>query len=110
MPKVPGTPASTWGKAASAGLEAGLSVAIGGVLGYYADRWLGTEPWLLLVFLILGFVAGMRRLFQIAQIRWVPEEASSSRSAESPKSADSASSSDGTRAPGNAGSDDEASL
>ena len=60
-----------WGKAASAGLEAGLSVAIGILLGYYADRWLGTGPVLLIVFLFLGFFAGMRRLLQI---RWVPEE------------------------------------
>ena len=91
MVKRPPHPATTWGRAASAGLEAGLSVAIGGFLGYHADLWLGTTaPWLFIVFMILGFISGMRRLFQIAQVRWVPEEASSSRSADSPE--DSASS------------------
>ena len=105
MAKLHRSPATMWGKAASAGLEAGLSVAIGGFLGYHADRWLGTEPWLLLAFLILGFAAGMRRLFQMTQVSWVPDEASSSRSAES---SDSASSSEGAAAPG-AGRDDESS-
>jgi hypothetical protein len=35
------------------------------VAGYYADRWLGTEPWLMLVLMILGGIAGVRRLMQI---------------------------------------------
>ena len=47
-------------------LEAGLSVAVGVVLGYYADRWLGTEPLLLFFFLIAGSIAGFRRLLRIA--------------------------------------------
>jgi ATP synthase protein I len=38
---------------------------VGVVLGYYCDRWLGTEPVFLFVFLILGFVAGFRRLLRI---------------------------------------------
>jgi ATP synthase protein I len=35
------------------------------VLGYYADRWLGTEPFLLFFFLIIGSIAGFRRLLRI---------------------------------------------
>ena len=46
-------------------LQAGLSVAVGVVLGYYADRWLGTEPFLLFFFLIVGSIAGFRRLLSI---------------------------------------------
>jgi F0F1-type ATP synthase assembly protein I len=45
---------------ASVGLELGLSVIIGLVLGYYLDRELGTSPWLMLMFLGFGFVAGFR--------------------------------------------------
>jgi hypothetical protein len=45
--------------------EAGLSVVIGVVLGYYADRWLGTEPVFLFIFMVLGGVAGVRRLLRI---------------------------------------------
>jgi ATP synthase protein I len=32
-------------------------VAVGLAAGYFADRWLGTQPWLLLVGLGLGIVA-----------------------------------------------------
>jgi F0F1-type ATP synthase assembly protein I len=46
-------------------LEAGLSVVVGVVLGYYADRWLGTEPIFLFIFMVLGGVAGVRRLLRI---------------------------------------------
>ncbi|MCX7019674.1 MAG: AtpZ/AtpI family protein [bacterium] len=33
---------------------------IGCAIGYYLDRWLGTRPWLFLLFLVLGFVTGAR--------------------------------------------------
>jgi F0F1-type ATP synthase assembly protein I len=45
-------------------------VAIGVVLGYYADRWLGTEPVFLFVFLVVGSIAAFRRLLRIG----VPKE------------------------------------
>ena len=45
---------------ASVGLELGLSVIIGVVIGYYLDRELGTSPWLMLLFLGFGFAAGFR--------------------------------------------------
>jgi ATP synthase protein I len=32
-------------------------VAIGLAAGYFADRWLGTDPWLLLIGLALGIAA-----------------------------------------------------
>ena len=32
-------------------------VAVGLAVGYVADRWLGTSPWLLLIGLALGIVA-----------------------------------------------------
>jgi F0F1-type ATP synthase assembly protein I len=46
--------------ASSVGLELGLSVGIGLLVGYYMDKWLGTEPWLMLVWLLFGLVAGFR--------------------------------------------------
>ena len=54
-----------WGRAWEGSLEAGLSVAVGVVLGYYADRWLDTEPFFLFFFLIAGAIAGFRRLLRI---------------------------------------------
>ena len=49
------------------GLEMGLSVAVGAVMGYYIDKWLNTEPWLLIVFLLLGVIAGFRSLYRAAK-------------------------------------------
>ncbi len=46
------------------GLEMGLAVAVGVGIGYYLDRWLGTEPWFLIVFLFFGIAAGFRNLFR----------------------------------------------
>ncbi|MGB9691747.1 MAG: AtpZ/AtpI family protein [Candidatus Sumerlaeaceae bacterium] len=41
------------------------AVVVGVALGYGLDRWLGTEPWLTLVFLALGFVAGIREMLSV---------------------------------------------
>ena len=46
------------------GLEMGLSVAVGAVIGYYIDKWLNTEPWFLLIFFLFGVVAGFRSLYR----------------------------------------------
>jgi|PlaIllAssembly_1097288.scaffolds.fasta_scaffold2375182_1 hypothetical protein len=45
---------------ASVGLELGLSVIIGLLIGMYLDRQLGSTPWLMLLFLGFGFTAGFR--------------------------------------------------
>ncbi len=47
------------------GLELGFAVIIGLVVGQYLDEWLGTEPWLLLLFLIFGMAAGFRSVFRL---------------------------------------------
>jgi ATP synthase protein I len=39
-------------------------VAVGTGMGLALDRWLGTSPWLLLVFLMLGFAAGMTNMLR----------------------------------------------
>ncbi len=46
-----------------------LAVAIGvcGAIGFGLDRWLGTAPGLMLVFLVLGFAAGIRNVYRAAQ-------------------------------------------
>ena len=43
------------------------AIIVGGVIGYFADYWLGTKPWLLILFLILGFVAGVRNTMRTYQ-------------------------------------------
>jgi len=41
------------------------SIAIGLFFGYWLDKRLGTDPWLLLVFTILGVASGLLSLFRI---------------------------------------------
>jgi F0F1-type ATP synthase assembly protein I len=35
------------------------ATAVGGLIGYYLDKWLHTTPWLLVVFGGFGFLAGV---------------------------------------------------
>jgi ATP synthase protein I len=49
---------------ASLGLVLPSSIAVGLLIGYFLDRWLGTEPWLLLSFTVLGIVSGLLSLFR----------------------------------------------
>ena len=50
--------------ASSVGLELGVSVGLGLLAGFYMDKWLGTEPWLMLLWLLFGLVAGFRGVFR----------------------------------------------
>ncbi len=40
------------------------AVIVGGLIGYGLDYFLGTKPWLFLVFFILGFAAGIVNLMR----------------------------------------------
>jgi ATP synthase protein I len=46
--------------ASSAGLELGVSVGLGALFGAWLDGKLGTAPWLMVVFLVVGVIAGFR--------------------------------------------------
>ena len=50
--------------ASAAGLELGIAVGLGSLFGSWLDGKLGTEPWMLLVFLIVGVIAGFRGLLR----------------------------------------------
>ena len=43
-------------------------VAIGFILGWLIDRWLGTSPWGLIIFLLLGFTAGVLNVMRSAGV------------------------------------------
>jgi ATP synthase protein I len=47
------------------GLELGFSVLLGLIVGQWLDRRFGTEPWLLLLFLGFGMVAGFRSVYRL---------------------------------------------
>jgi ATP synthase protein I len=41
-------------------------VVVGVILGWALDHWVGTSPWGLIVFVLLGFVAGVRNIMRAA--------------------------------------------
>ena len=54
------------GALASIGTTLVACTVVGLVAGYWLDKWLGTEPWLLLIFLLLGIVSGFVNMIQTA--------------------------------------------
>lgn len=54
------------GRYSALGLEMAISVVIGLGVGYYLDKWLGTGPWLTIVWIAIGFAAGVRSLYRAA--------------------------------------------
>jgi len=48
----------------SLGLMLPSSIAVGLFFGYYLDKLFGTDPWLLLVFLLLGIFSGFYSLIR----------------------------------------------
>ena len=48
----------------SIGLMLPSSIIVGLFFGRVLDRWLGTAPWLLLVFTVLGVASGLLSLFR----------------------------------------------
>ena len=46
--------------------ELAAAILVGGGIGWYLDKWLGTPPWFLLLFLMLGIVAGFWNVYKLA--------------------------------------------
>jgi ATP synthase protein I len=49
-------------------------VLVGAVIGYMLDRWLGLSPWGFIVFVLLGFAAGILNLMRAAGVVANPED------------------------------------
>lgn len=60
-------------KFSSLGLEMGAAVVIGLLAGMFLDRKFGTDPWLTLLFMILGFVAAAQALIRTVRGGMVEE-------------------------------------
>jgi len=47
----------------SLGLEMGISVAVGIVIGYFLDGYFKTSPYLTIIFMIFGIAAAFKTIF-----------------------------------------------
>ncbi|MBI3947484.1 MAG: AtpZ/AtpI family protein [Armatimonadetes bacterium] len=60
-----------WLRNAGLAMQMGLSlvagIVVGWGIGYWLDRLLGTEPWLMVLFTLLGIASGFLEMFRIAQ-------------------------------------------
>lgn len=54
-------------KFSTVGLEMGLSVVIGLLMGIYLDRYLKTEPWMTIIFMLFGIAAAFRVMVRVAR-------------------------------------------
>lgn len=58
--------ASDMGVGIKVAVDLVAGVGFGGGIGWSLDWWLGTKPWLLVVFLMLGFAAGLLNVVRTA--------------------------------------------
>lgn len=58
---------AAFGKAFSFAAELIVGVAFGAFVGWGLDRYFGTKPWLMVLFLVLGFAAGLMNVIRRAQ-------------------------------------------
>ena len=54
----------TLGQLSTLGIAMVAALAIGLAMGYWLDRWLGTSPWLTMLFAVFGIVAGFLNLMR----------------------------------------------
>ena len=52
------------GPALRVGSDLVAGVAVGTFIGWALDRWLGTQPWLMIVFFFLGAAAGFYNIYR----------------------------------------------
>jgi F0F1-type ATP synthase assembly protein I len=56
-------PGKKWLDYSSVGLMFPASILVGFAIGFFLDKWLKTDPWLKIVFILYGIVAGFTNLF-----------------------------------------------
>ena len=49
-------------------------VVVGALIGWALDHWVGISPWGLIVFVLLGFAAGVRNVIRAAAIGNTPND------------------------------------
>jgi len=66
--------ASNWLNASIVGIQFPVAMALGYFWGKWMDGVFGTEPWLTIIFSILGIIAGFVNLFRITLATGLQEE------------------------------------
>jgi len=61
------TPTTGLGLGMRLAVEVVVGVGVGAGLGYGLDRWLGSRPWLMVLFLFLGGAAGVMNAYRAAK-------------------------------------------
>ena len=71
MPKSNRNVTSDFAKAfallAQMGITISVCIGLSIVFGYFLDRFLGTSPWLLLLFILFGIIAAIKSVFDFAK-------------------------------------------
>ena len=71
MPKNNKSATSDFAKAfallAQMGITIAVCIGLSILIGYYLDRFLGTSPWLLLLFILFGIIAAIKSIFDFAK-------------------------------------------
>jgi ATP synthase protein I len=62
----PGANASGFARGFRLSIELVAGILVGAGIGWALDRWLGISPWGLMVFLMLGFAAGILNVIRAA--------------------------------------------
>jgi ATP synthase protein I len=52
------------GTAGTLGLHIVSAIIVGLVIGYFLDDYFGTKPWMIMIFFIVGVVAGFKMVFE----------------------------------------------
>ena len=60
-----GLPTGPWGIGFRAGVEVVSALVVGVVIGLLLDRWLGTWPFLFLLFFLAGSAAGVLNVYRL---------------------------------------------
>ena len=58
--------AQSIGALSTVGLSFVLAIVLGAWFGYLLDKWLGTSPWLFLLFFVFGFIGGVLNVYRTA--------------------------------------------
>ncbi len=64
----PGPSASGLARGFRLSTELVAGVLVGAFIGWALDKWLGTSPWGMIVFLLLGFAAGVLNVMRVAGV------------------------------------------